>query len=175
MNQSSKWLTEDATQSSLRENSLEVTFRGKFVCTGFHGLLQGPETTGFLAATTAALHTSHLQRLASIVETCTIFNWPSKHSGQQREESGLPQLKEKNNTKTILPVCHSHPLFLILIFFKIPPLSFLILLFCAYSLFDLSEIFNQISANRILILFNWMFWSPIDPNCFVGLNVFFFS
>lgn len=56
---------------------------------GLHGLLLWPETTFIPAASTAALYTSHLQRLASIVETCTIFNWPNKHCGQQREESGL--------------------------------------------------------------------------------------
>lgn len=61
---------------------------------GLHALLQWPETTFIPAAATAALHTSHLQRLASIVETCTIFNWPSMHSGQHREESGLSPRKQ---------------------------------------------------------------------------------
>lgn len=61
---------------------------------GLHALMQWPETTFIPAATTAALHTSHLQRLASIVETCTIFNWPSMHSGQHREESGLSPRKQ---------------------------------------------------------------------------------
>lgn len=65
------------TEQCKNENSLELTFL--CVCVrvcvwGLHALLQWPETTFIPAATTAALHTSHLQRLASIVETCTIFN-----------------------------------------------------------------------------------------------------
>lgn len=114
INQSSKWLTEN-----LREHS-----KGKFVwcwhlessvcvCVCLCARMSGwftrcvAESTVIPAASTAALHTSHLQRLASVVETRTIFNWPSKHSGQQREESGLPQW-----TTAPLPVRHSHHSFL---------------------------------------------------------------
>lgn len=52
-------------------------------------LFQWPETTVVPAATTTVLHQSYLQTLASVVETCTIFNWPTKQAGQQREERGL--------------------------------------------------------------------------------------
>lgn len=110
INQSSKWLTEN-----LREHS-----KGKFVwcwhlessvcvCARMPAWFTRcvAESTVIPAASTAALYTSHLQRLASVVETRTIFNWPSKHSGQQREESGLPQW-----TTAPLPVCHSHHSFL---------------------------------------------------------------
>lgn len=54
-----------------------------------HALFQRPETTAISAATTTVLKTSYLQILASVVETCTIYNWPTKQAGQQREEWGL--------------------------------------------------------------------------------------
>lgn len=146
MNQSSKWLTEDATESSSGGTGLELTFRGKFVCRGFHGLLQWPETTCFHAAPTATLHTPHLQRSASTGETCTIFNWPSKHTGQQGSS----------------------------------PFVILILYFCAIILFNVPLVFFSflillptlfLTCLRYFLIIKLMpmYWSPIGPNCFVGL------
>lgn len=133
MKQSSKWLTEDATESSLGGTGLELTFWGKFICRGFHGLLQWPETTCFHAAPTATLHTPHLQRSASTGETCTIFNWPSKHTGRQ------------GFSPFVILILY----FCAVIFFNVPLVFFSFLILLPTRFFDLSDIFfnNQINAN----------------------------
>lgn len=99
------WLRVPDDLEIMREKqrkSVWVDISGKdHVCrTGLHPLLQWTRIA-FIPAATAVLQTSHLQRLASVVETCTIYNWPTKHSGQQREESGLSPW---NNVSVWLPV-----------------------------------------------------------------------
>lgn len=97
------WLTDwelKNKQSKGKQFGVDISGKDCLCRRGLHALLKWPETTFIPAATTAALHTSHLQRLASIVETCTIFNWPNKHSGQQRRSQG--SLRETVR----LPVCY---------------------------------------------------------------------
>lgn len=139
-----------------QRKSVWVDISGKdHVCrTGLHPLLQWTRIA-FIPAATAVLQTSHLQRLASVVETCTIYNWPTKHSGQQREESGLSPW---NNVSVWLPVSSIIP---------VAPsysVSFLwstsLFIFpCALHAGSVEEYNTNINLKYFL---HWLCWTTVD-------------